>query len=74
MEMLAANNQTEAKSKPNLFIKWMVEQNSCLVDISDASSGLAVMLTPIEVEALILHLCQSPWRLVSPPSDGVAIH
>ena len=64
----------QTKSKTSLFVEWPQDKAHCVIGVQDNSSGLSVMLNPLEVEALILHLCQSPWRMVDVICDNVTRH
>jgi hypothetical protein len=67
------SNPQVIKSKPALFIQWPDGNAHCVIGVADKNVGLSVMLDPIEVEALILHLCQSPWRK-NGADNNVTVH
>lgn len=57
-----------------LGVMWDADGTSVRVVMEDGEATMTTRLSPIEVEAMILHLCQSPWRLIDRVPDGVSLH
>lgn len=57
-------------------ITWLDDHQGAKISILGASrqTSSAIMLNPIEVEALILQLCQSPWRIVDATPEEATRH